>query len=519
VSQPDENVVPLAVPQKPVVGEELGVSMNMPFGIGWDGDELRNAEGKVQIEKLQEMRRKDGQVRALMRVLTLPIRAAVKTADCIPGDGDKGEAEFAKHMLFDPPQAGGMTTNLSMVMRKILLALVDGFAAFEIVLQVPDTGFNAGKITVRKIAYRPPTTITFKVDDNGGFNGFRQRATFKGKTVDKTIDPEYAFYYAANEEENPFYGVSYFETAFYHWDKKVKLYYLAHIAAQQSAVAGRMVELPVNPDKNEKNQVMQAAAGMGFNTAMGVPDGYKVSPWKSDGTFDFVKLIDHHNSQMSKSVLAAFIDGLERQVLIDNADKAPDDLFMMAIDAIMDEIATTITDHLLARIISFNFQNPVYPEFKFGQLSDATKEAVAEIFKSLSVATTTNVTPEFLHEMEKQMAERLNLDIDYTAIDKRVEEEQALKQEQAKTMAEAAIDAVKNPPADPAANPAAPAAAKGQPSVKGQAPVAPKGAKPVADKPIAATAGMVIDLEEVARLLQMDLARTDLEDPDDPDLI
>jgi hypothetical protein len=222
---------------------------------------------------------------------------------------------------------------------------------------------------------------------------------------------------------------------------------------------------------------------------------------------------------MSKSVLAAFIDGLERQVLIDNADKAPDDLFMMAIDAIMDEIATTITDHLLARIISFNFQNPVYPEFKFGQLSDATKEAVAEIFKSLSVATTTNVTPEFLHEMEKQMAERLNLDIDYTAIDKRVEEEQALKQEQAKTMAEAAIDAVKNPPADPAANPAAPAAAKGQPSVKGQAPVAPKGAKPVADKPIAATAGMVIDLEEVARLLQMDLARTDLEDPDDPDLI
>jgi hypothetical protein len=86
-------------------------------------------------------------------------------------------------------------------------------------------------------------------------------------------------------------------------------------------------------------------------------------------------------------------------------------------------------------------------------------------------------------------------------------------------MAEAAIDAVKNPPADPAANPAAPAAAKGQPSVKGQAPVAPKGAKPVADKPIAATAGMVIDLEEVARLLQMDLARTDLEDPDDPDLI
>ena len=37
-----------------------------------------------------------------------------------------------------------------------------------------------------------------------------------------------ALYFANDEAERPFYGVSMFESAFYHYDKKTKLYYIAH---------------------------------------------------------------------------------------------------------------------------------------------------------------------------------------------------------------------------------------------------------------------------------------------------
>ena len=122
------------------------------------------------------MRRQDGQARALFRLLTMPLLAALKNADVIPVDGQEGgteEAQFCKDLLFAPPAMGGMTHTVMRFAQQLFLALFNGFTAWELVYWVPKTGPNKGKITLRKIDWRPSETLTFLLDGQGEFNGFR----------------------------------------------------------------------------------------------------------------------------------------------------------------------------------------------------------------------------------------------------------------------------------------------------------------------------------------------------------
>ena len=76
------------------------------------------------------------------------------------------------------------------------------------------------------------------MDRNGGLEGVRQRANYQGKQYDEFIRAEKVLVYTHRFEENPWYGRSALATAYYHYDKKHRLYWLAHLAAQFKAVPG-----------------------------------------------------------------------------------------------------------------------------------------------------------------------------------------------------------------------------------------------------------------------------------------
>lgn len=312
----DEEVSTTVSPRQPL-NQEFGVGTSMPFSVPYSGPQAGGKDlyealrplGEDQgpsVSQLEAMRRMDGQARALYRLITQPIRAALKGARIVtaevaaaqitgadikpltgaslspaekaaaqaegtapppgpaaplaPGappappapaappvpkvaakvglaaagnpdsiDGQnvtetKGsgedEAAFIQQMLFLPPNGGGMTVPIRRMLAQMLMGIFDGFAPFELVYQSPATGPLKGKWTLQKAAYRPAATITFLTDEAGSFAGLRQRTFFHGKTLDVKIDAENVMYYAANEEERPFYGVSYFQAAFYHYDKK-----------------------------------------------------------------------------------------------------------------------------------------------------------------------------------------------------------------------------------------------------------------------------------------------------------
>src|SRR3954471_18650984 len=223
----------MATPKpRPLV--ERGFSDYMPFTEPYQGSHLVQKRADVTIDQLVSMRQTDGQARALYRLITLPIRAALQNATFVPAENVEGgdeEAEFIDQLFNLPPNVGGMSVPFTRVVAQMLQAIFDGYAPFELVYDQPTKGPLKGKWTLRKMNYLPADTVKFLVTADGSFDGFRQ-VTQKpgGKILDIKIPRDACVYYAAQEEENRFYGLSYFQSAYYHYDKKVKLYYLMHLA-------------------------------------------------------------------------------------------------------------------------------------------------------------------------------------------------------------------------------------------------------------------------------------------------
>jgi hypothetical protein len=435
-------IQPSKPPETNELGQEWGVGSVFPNVIWADLNPSKEGhtvlhKPTVTIDQLTEMRRRDGQAKALIQLVTLPLRLALMAGEWIaPDDETEGgqEVEFANNVWNTPPIMGGMTTPKSKVIRQILLALIDGFAAFELVHDVAEKGPFKGKIYPRKIAYRDPRTIKFKVDDNGGYVGFQQTTTtFNGEYLDKFFGRDKTFVFTQHDEFNPYYGVSLFESAYPHFDAKRKLYYIAHLAAQFAAVPGRVGTVAPGAKAKDIAAFRQALMNFAFNGSMVAPPEYEVHPFNPSSGFDFLKLIDHHNHQMSKSILAPFFDQEQRTVLIENnaQNDSDADLFLQCLVSISDNVAENLTHYLMPKYINWNFGTEVYPVFKPGQLSDSARKAIVNLFNTIVVSGVLNCTPEMVREMEKKMAEEMGLDIDYAEIEKKELEAAEAQQKQA----------------------------------------------------------------------------------------
>lgn len=401
------------------------------------------------------MRRRDGQARALYRLLTKPLLSAMKNADVVPADGQEGgvkEAQFCKDLLFAPRAQGGMTHSFDRFLKQMLLALFNGFSAWEMVYWRPKTGPNKGKWTLRKLDWRPSETLTFLLDGQGEFNGFRQRTFFQGRTIDVKIAKETALYYAHEEAERPFYGVSMFESAFYHYDKKEKLYYIAHLAAQRAAVGLRVGTMVPNAPAQDKENFIRALAQLGLAQYIALP----TADWtvqtlnEAAARFDFLGLINHHNSQMSKSVLAQWFDneqggGQGDSTLVDFG-KQDDVTYFLMLEGILEEMAQVINDHIFPRFVDWNFGTGMYPRFKWGPLTEEAKAAIQDTFDKLAVAgPQANITPEFMLELEQRLAGDFGFDIDYDKLKADREKQQKQMLTQQKQQAQAAQQQAQQP--------------------------------------------------------------------------
>jgi hypothetical protein len=427
-------------PQEEQLNFATGVPYFLPFATPYRDSWEIFRDDPVTVKQLVTMRRRDGQARALYRLLTKPMLASLKHSDVIPVDGEEGgteEAEYCKNLLFLPANAGGMTHSFTRFVTQMFLSLFTGFSAWEFVYWVPKTGPNKGKVCIRKLDWRPSETLTFLTDGQGEFNGFRQRTFFQGRTIDVKIDKDVALYYAHDEAERPFYGVSMFESAFYHYDKKEKLYYIAHLAAQRAAVGTRVGTMVPNANPNDKNNFIKALSQLGLAQYMVLPS----ADWtvqllnETSSRFDFLGLINHHNSQMSKSILAQWFDddqgGSQGDSTLVDFGKQGDTTFMMMLEGILEEMAEIINTHIFPRFVDWNFGTGLYPKFKWGPLTEEAKAAVQDTFDKLATAgQQANVTPEFMLSLEQRQAEAFGFKIDYDKI-KRQREQQARQMQQA----------------------------------------------------------------------------------------
>jgi hypothetical protein len=138
--------------------------------------------------------------------------------------------------------------------------------------------------------------------------------------------------------------------------------------------------------------------------------------------------INHHNSQMSKSVLAPFLDDQQGGGSPLVSFGGPNDsMYLVLVNVIINELESVFNDWLTPRFVEWNFNNDKYPQLKFGPFSEEQKEAIKQTFDKLaSAGQGANVTRKFLLELEKNMANEMGLDIEYEkltdAMDKQTDE-------------------------------------------------------------------------------------------------
>ena len=115
--------------------------------------------------------------------------------------------------------------------------------------------------------------------------------------------------------------------------------------------------------------------------------------------------------------------------------KDSSDLFLMCSQANLDGFAETINTHLIPKFIDWNFGTGKYPKLAFEPLADDTKAAMMEVFTALSQAATTQVSPDFIWELEKRVSDQLGLAIDYEALDAERDEALAMESSVAEALA------------------------------------------------------------------------------------
>jgi hypothetical protein len=408
---------------------------------------------EITIDQIREMVRRDGHMRALLRVLALPLRSAPVTF--IPSEGDgsatgEEEAEFVESSLTRPVHAGGMSRSLDRTFAAMAWALADGYAVFEKVWQVTPEG----QFTYRKFAPRAAKTCRFILDDSGGLVGVRQRVTWQGKSIDVVIPAEKLLVYTAQDEANPWYGESYFLPAWYHYDWKQKLYYLAHLAYQFRAVPGRMGSVPPQADTRQVMDFRRALANIGANAAMTKPaspegsNAWAVDFFGQEGTMpDFPAMINHHNAEAAKSVLAQFLmlgTGSSSGSWALSSDQS--DLLLIALETILDEWAETFNFYAIPQLVDYNYGTGAYPIMQIGPLADHTRELMTEVFKELCDAASTQVTPEFMFKLEERVAAEIGLEIDYEPLELRMKAEQEMQAKAQEAALKALAEGQMQPP-------------------------------------------------------------------------
>src|SRR3954469_21165283 len=91
-----------------VVGR--GFSDYMPFTEPYQGSHLVQKRADVTIDQLVRMRQTDGQARAFVLLITLPICAALQSGTVGPSynlEGGQDEADFIDQLFNLPPNVGG----------------------------------------------------------------------------------------------------------------------------------------------------------------------------------------------------------------------------------------------------------------------------------------------------------------------------------------------------------------------------------------------------------------------------
>jgi Protein of unknown function (DUF935) len=364
----------LGVPGTPITGGFL-------LDLGEYNPEMM---GRNAIATYEKMRRGDAQVRATLAACKLPVQSArwnVTTpflgSDEKPqnssvssnGAGRSTAAkareitEFVRENLFggleSRTQSGAwVTQSWDEVVRNALLMLEFGCAIHEDIWTV-----DGSRIRLRRLAPRLPMTFYRWLTEPDGETlvALEQYGYRNDRFLTALLPAEKMARFTYQQEGANFWGIPILRSMYPHWYIKAALYKIDSIAAERNALGIPVFRLAPGFSAQDKETAYNFVTQLAAHEAAGIvePPGDATTGLRIVGyqgrLRDVMPSIQHHNVMISHAALVLFMDLGQAEHGSRALGDSSQAFFMLALQNLADQIALTITNSTVRRLVEFNF--------------------------------------------------------------------------------------------------------------------------------------------------------------------
>jgi len=359
--------------------------------------ELISTRGLKQYDK---MRRSDGSVKASLLAVKLPLQSAKWI---VKAQGEKPDDEIATEFI-QYNLMNRMSWNSTL--RQILTHLEFGYSVFEHVFE--NMTYDGKEYTgIKKLAYRKQDTI-FSWEMVNGQPGVQQ-ITLNGGYVN--IPAEKLSIFTHEQEGDNYEGISILRAAYQHWSIKKVLYKIDAIRHERQGLGVPILKVPAGATDKDKVKARSIMRNMRANeeSYIEMPEGFEVEimDMKAHTGTDIIKSIEHHDRQITKNVLAQFLEiGAPGSSGSYSASSDQSKLFMQAVESIGKNIAEVYRRTVIKNLVQLNGWNVT--ELPTIELEDINEDDVQKLADALQKLSSSGIiTPD--DELENHVRKVLNL--------------------------------------------------------------------------------------------------------------
>lgn len=303
--------------------------------------DLQGIRGAAIYEK---MRRSDGQVKAILNAIKLPIRSASWKIECLDNPN-------VEDFLGECFEAMDWETTLQHI-----LTMVDfGYWIGEKVWGVRD-----GKVILEKIAHRAQSTVyEWKVDEKGDLASVVQYAWKNGVYGYWPIPAEKLFHVALEMEGNNFEGISALRPAYKHWFIKDAIYRIDAIAHERFGIGvpdWELAEGYTPADKAAAETICQDYKA-GNQAYIVRPPGHKfgIVGTGEGARYDPHPSIKHHDEMIARAFMAQFLNYGTTQTGSRALGGESIDMFLDSLKSLAGYIGKQVDIQIIRPLLAYNF--------------------------------------------------------------------------------------------------------------------------------------------------------------------
>lgn len=384
--------------------QELGSTSPSPFA-SWSRREYNSELMGIQgLMKYDKMRRSDGTIRGIMRLIKTPVLAArwfVEPAS--DSAADIAAAEFIWKAFTEY-----MSISWSQVLTESMLMCDFGYYMFEKVWTVR-TIKGKDRMILQKLAPRHPMDVMrWEYDNNGGpFAAIMYPNYVSGPDVIIPIDKLLVFSF--DKEAGNIQGISVLRSAYKHWFYKEQLYKIDAIQKERHGIGIPVIKLPPGYNTGDLRAANELGRNLRTNERAHVvlPPFWELIFAKLEGhVVDALKSIEAHNEEIEKSILATFLDAARPTKDEDHV------MFLKATRFIADIVCDTFNTYCIPQMIDYNFARGVeYPKLKARRIGEAAD------WRTLSFAVR-NLIGAGVIQPDDRLEESLRSEMDLPKLDK-----------------------------------------------------------------------------------------------------